>query len=53
MVVINVGFLMITFLKALKATIEDAAKNSRRYYILRVAFLLLRYVQQETMSHSM
>jgi len=41
---------VIYFLKALLATIQDAATNSRRHYILRVTFLLLRYVQQETLS---
>lgn len=41
---------MIKFLKALIASIPDAASNSRRHCILRVTFLLLRYVQQETLS---
>jgi hypothetical protein len=41
---------MIKFLKALIATIQEAATNSRRHYILRVTFFLLRYVQQETLS---
>jgi len=41
---------MIKFLKTLIAIIPDAATNSRRHCILCVTFLLLRYVQQETLS---